>query len=342
MKSVKLSIIVVHFNTPHLTVECLKSIQKHAPLFSWEVIVVDNGSEKNEEALFRGSCENLIYVETGKNIGFAAGNNLAILNSHGEYVFLLNSDTCLTENSFDIMLDFMDSHPEVGVLGCREVNEKNQFQLSCGHFPNLHNEMIRKIMHYRLSINDHKVRDYLDEKYASLKNVDWVSGSTMLLRRKALQDVGLLDERFFMYFEDIDLCRRIQDKGWGVRYLPATSICHYGGRSASFNLLNVLVEYRRSQAYFTRKYYGFMGGFLIRIFLFFKYALHALQWLVIYPVFFLIPKKRKRVNTMLLLAKKVLGIAVGEIQKAPLILNLKSDVGGSQFALKEFPSHSQR
>ncbi len=324
MKSFKLSIIIVHFNTTRLTAECLKSIQKFAPLFSWEVIVVDNGSEKNEEQLFCSSCENLTYIETGKNVGFAAGNNLAIQNSHGEYIFLLNSDTCLTENSFDIMLDFMDSHSEIGVLGCREVDGEGRFQLSCGHFPNLRTEMIRKMMHYRLSINDHKVRDYLDEKYASLKNVDWVSGSSMMLRRKALEDAGLLDERFFMYFEDIDLCRRIQDKGWEVRYLPATSICHYGGQSARYNLMHVLVEYRRSQAYFTRKYYGIMGSFSIRIFLFLKYALHALRWGGGYFFMLLSQKMRKKNYTMLLLAKKILGISLGRIPHEPRVMNLKA------------------
>ncbi len=321
---VVLTILIVNYKTTELTLSCIRSIYDFSPACLYEIVLVDNGSNDDISAQIGEQFPEVRFIETGGNVGFSRANNLGIHNSRGEFVVLLNSDTALIEPIWDAMIDFMRQQTELGVIGCREVDGDGNFQLSCGHFPNFQNEIIRKIMHYRLSINDHKVRDYLDGKFSNLSVVDWVSGSCMMIRRKALEDVGLLDEQFFMYFEDIDFCRRVRDKGWGVRYFPGATICHYGGRSARHNLLHVLVEYRKSQAYFTRKYYGKLGSLLIRIFLIIKYGFHALPWSAVYLFKQICGADSTRAYTMLLLSKKVLAIAVKSIPRHAIVTYLHS------------------
>lgn len=318
-----LSIIIVNFKTAELTLACLRSLYEYAPECVFEVILVDNGSQDDIQQRVESEFPKVRFIETGDNVGFSRANNLGIHNSQGDFIVLLNSDVKLIEPVWDVLLETMRQQPDLGVLGCREVDAKGRYQLSCGHFPNFINEIIRKIMHYRLSINDHRVRDYLDEKYSALGSVDWVSGSCMMMRRKSLADTGLLDENFFMYFEDIDLCRRIQSKGWKIRYTPAVTICHYGGQSAQHNLLRVLVEYRRSQAYFTRRYYGLAGALLIRLFLILKYSFGALPWGLIFIFKKILGADASRAYTMLLLSKKVIGIAIRSIPRHPLLTYLR-------------------
>jgi len=321
---ITLTILIVNFKTTKLTIGCIQSIYDFPPTCPYEIILVDNGSNDGIGEQIAENFPEVRFIETGDNVGFSRANNLGIHNSRGEFVVLLNSDVKLIEPVWDAMVEFMRQQPELGVIGCREVDGEGKFQLSCGHFPNFMNEIIRKIMHYRLSINDHKIRDYLDEKYSNLSAVDWVSGSSMMIRRKALADVGLLDEQFFMYFEDIDFCRRVRDKGWGIRYFPGATICHYGGRSAKHNLLHVLVEYRKSQAYFTRKYYGKLGSVLIRIFLLVKYGLHVLPWSLVFLFKKICGADSTRAYTMLLLSKKVLAIAVKSIPRHAIVTYLQS------------------
>ncbi|HRK61223.1 MAG TPA: glycosyltransferase family 2 protein [Candidatus Omnitrophota bacterium] len=321
---ITLTILIVNFKTTKLTLACIQSIYDFQPQCSFEIVLVDNGSNDGIGEKVAEQFPAVRFIETGDNVGFSRANNLGIHNSRGEFVVLLNSDVKLIESVWDAMVEFMRQQPELGVIGCREVDGDGNFQLSCGHFPNFINEIIRKIMHYRLSINDHKIRDYLDEKYSNLGLVDWVSGSCMMIRRKALMDAGLLDEQFFMYFEDIDFCCRVQNKGWGIRYFPAVTICHYGGRSAKHNLLHVLVEYRRSQAYFTRKYYGRFGSVLIRIFLALKYGVNVLPWGLAFLIQKFLSESAVRPYTMLLLSKKVMGIALKPIPRQPIVTYLRS------------------
>ena len=227
----ELSIIIVNYKTKSLTLNCIRSIYQHLPTASFEIIVLDNGSRDNLESFIMQEFPDIKFLEVGWNVGFARANNLGIQNAHGDFILLLNSDTRLMDDTLQSMLDFMQFHPEIGVLGPRHVDRNHSFVPSCGRFPNFRREIIRKIIHYRLSINDYQLRYFLDQKQSDQSIVDWVSGSCLLVRRKSLMDAGLLDERFFMYFEDIDLCKRIQQKGWRIQYYPEKTILHYGGQS---------------------------------------------------------------------------------------------------------------
>src|SRR3989338_1977255 len=233
---IALSIIIVNFETPDYTLECIRSIFKNQPSSSFEVILIDNGSEDRSLDLIRSEFPEVVCIETGKNLGFSRANNLGIHNARGRFVLLLNSDTKILDNSLDRLLAFLESNPRIGAVGRRQWDGEGKLQLSCGHFPTFFTEILRKLFHYRLSINDLKVRDYLEEKYSGLSKVDWISGSCLMVRREALAKAGLLDERYFMYFEDVDWCRCIREAGWEICYLADCTILHYGGVSARKNL----------------------------------------------------------------------------------------------------------
>lgn len=314
----KLSVIIVNFNTSGLTLDCIRSILRHAPQCRFEIIVVDNGSEDDSSYDIRCSFPEVRFIEVGKNTGYAAANNLGILNAQGEFLVLLNSDTKLTEEMFTRMIQHMELHPGIGVLGPRQIDREEKYQLSCGRFPTLSSELIRKIWHYRLSIDDYEIRDYLDSKFSSLTNVDWVSGSCMMIRRSVLARTRLLDERFFMYFEDIDLCRRVWNEGFAVQYSPDVTLVHYGGESAKQNLMKVMTEYRRSQIYFTRKYYGYIGEFFIRGLLLLKYLFNLMKWGSVFLISRFLRRDTARSFTFTLLSKKVTLGAFHAIEKTPI------------------------
>ncbi len=275
---VTISIIIVNFETPSYTLECIRSIYKNPPSSSFEIILIDNGSKDESLDLVRGEFPEVICIETGSNQGFSKANNLGVNNARGQYVLLLNSDTEILDNSIARMLDYMVLHPDMGVVGPKQLNGQGRLQLSWGDFPTLVSEIYRKLIHHRLSINDFKVRDYLEEKYAGRAEVDWVSGSCLMARKKALFDAGLLDEHFFMYFEDIDLCRKVTNHGWKIHFLSDMTVLHYGGVSAKKNIMRVLVEYRRSQIYFTRKYYGLRGVLVLKVLLLLKSFVNFFRW----------------------------------------------------------------
>ncbi len=305
--NILLSIITVNYETPDYTLECIRSIYRNPPTCGFEIILIDNGSKDESLELVRNEFPEVVCIKTGQNLGFARANNLGINNARGEFVLLLNSDTKILDNSLDRMLEHLMSSPEVGATGPRQLDGRGKLQLSWGSFPTLFTEVLRKLIHHRLSINDLKIRDYLEERYSGASKVDWVSGSCLMARKKALVDAGLLDGHYFMYFEDIDLCRKIREAGWGIHYNSDITIVHYGGVSAKKNILNVLVEYRHSQIYFTRKYYGLQGVLALKSILFVKYSMNFLRWGITFSGDKLLRRKAQAASfAKLLLCKKTL------------------------------------
>lgn len=315
--SILLSIIIVHYNTPDITRDCLKSIEKFLPPFPVEVIVVDNASSQAVEDHVLNLFPFVKYIRTGSNLGFSKANNLGIQNSHGEFIFLLNSDTKIIEPIFQQIVDYFHTHEKVGVIGPRLVDGKGQFQLSCGFFPTFLSEVIRKIWHLRLSVNDYPLRSDLDEKFSSMTQIDWVTGAALGVRRSSLKKVGLLDERFFMYFEDIDFCQRIEAAGWEIHFLSDIKLIHYVGQSAKKNLMKVQTEYRRSQLYFTKKHYGWSGRCFMGLMLFVKYLI---PFIISLMQFFISRFRKKDIRTSYsraLLLKKVIFISFESIPSHP-------------------------
>jgi len=308
VKTIVLSIIIVHYKTRELTLQCLKSIREFRPRASYEILLIDNGSQDGIQEVIAKEFPEVRLIETGRNEGFSQANNLGIVNSHGEYILLLNSDTKILESVFDRHIQLMDSRPEVGCVGPQHVGGDGRHQVSYGKFPDLFTEVLRKIVDYRIALDDLNIRGHIRELCSAEQEVDWLSGSCLLLRREALLRVGLLDETFFMYFEDIDLCKRLHDRGWKIIFCPMSKILHYSGQSVKENILAGLVAYRQSQIHFARKHYGRRGDYLVRIVLFLKFGAIATRALLEFMGEKLRGRDARSAYIKMLLSKKVFGM----------------------------------
>ncbi len=303
ISSCKLSSIIICYKNLKLTLDCLKSVQAFKPSFSYEIICVDNNSNDNIKDFMKNDFSNVRFFQTGYNSGFSKASNLGIINSHGEYILLLNSDTKIDEPIFDRLIEYMDSHLDTGAIGPRHLLGDGRFQASYGKFPTLSTEILSKVMQKRIIPEG---------------EVDWLSASCLLLRRKALQDVGLLDEALFMYFEDVDLCTRIRKKGWRIRYFPKVSIVHYHGKSVETNVLTSLFEYRRSQLYFAKKYYGKIGELLVRAYLFLRFLIMGFWGILIFCFRKIFKKETQNAYTQILLSAKVISMVLSYKTAQPI------------------------
>ncbi|MBN2299132.1 MAG: glycosyltransferase family 2 protein [Deltaproteobacteria bacterium] len=260
-----LSIIIVSYNTRDMTRRCLESVYKHSAGISCQIFVVDNASSDGSADMVKVDfpCVNLIRLE--KNMGFAAGNNQGIRNASGRYVLLLNSDAFISEGVLESTINYMDTNPNVGILGCRLTNPDASPQPSARMLPSPLNKFF---VITGLSSRFPKSRifgrvDFSWWDHSQPRRVGWVVGAYFLIRSDTIADIGLLDERYFLYFEEIDYCKAAQESGWDVIFYPYARVIHLGGQSAERTdkeisskgrqLLNYRIE---SEFRYYRKWYG--------------------------------------------------------------------------------------
>jgi len=227
-----LSIIIVSYKVKELLKNCLNSLLAHPPRVSFETIIVDNNSGDSTIAMLKDSFPWAKVIANGANLGFAKANNIGIKASRGEFVLLLNPDTVVLPNTLDKMLSFMRAHPDVGVCGCRIVDQDGNIQPSCGRFPTPKLVVPHLFgLHKRIS----KVRSFYmsDWNHASNRIVDWVCAACFLTRRKIIDSIGLLEENLFLYGEEMDWCSRMSAEKWKTAYYSESAIIHYGGESIS-------------------------------------------------------------------------------------------------------------
>ena len=267
----ELSIIVVTYNSRRHVRDCLESIQRTAGGIDHEVIVVDNASQDGTPDILRTEFPNVRLITNPENRGFARGNNQGITQSRGRFILLLNPDTLVLPKTPATLLNEMNHSPETGLLGCRLLNADRSLQQSYGYEVNVRNEVIRKIF-FNLWENHRfpPVGWVLRSLHSRKREVDWIKGACMLLRRQALLEVKLMDEAFFMYLEDADLCRRFRQSGWQVRYTPDAAVIHFGGGSVRSNPERSALEYRRSQLHYFKKHLGEKSLKALKIYLGFK------------------------------------------------------------------------
>jgi GT2 family glycosyltransferase len=254
-----LSIIIISFNVEKLLKECLESIYKetkNAPLDIW---VIDNASGDRSVPMLKENFPQVRLIENAENLGFTRANNQAIRQCRSDYVLLLNPDTVILDGALDKMVRFMDENPEVGVSGCRLVNEDGSLQLACRRsLPS------PAVAFYRLTglsrlFPRSKVMarynlTYLDPDQPN--EVDAVSGAFLLIRKQVIDRIGLLDENFWIYGEDIDWCIRAQRAGWKVMYYPDARVLHYKGIGCSTNNRKTRYEFYRAMYLFHKKHFA--------------------------------------------------------------------------------------
>jgi len=249
------SVIVVNWNTRNLLEQCLRSVYETAEDMALEVIVVDNASADGSVEMVRDRFPQVRLLENGENVGFARANNQGVAISQGRYVLLLNSDAFLTAHALQSLVELAEAEPGCGIVGAQLRNVDGSFQASHTPFPNLWREFIILSGIGRLLYGRrHPSRGPEGDKGSQI--VDYVEGACLLVRRKAFEEVGGLDEGYFMYAEEVDLCYAMKEKGWQVWYQPAAKVTHLGGGSSQNRATQREADLYRSRMRFFRKYYG--------------------------------------------------------------------------------------
>jgi N-acetylglucosaminyl-diphospho-decaprenol L-rhamnosyltransferase len=257
----KLVIVVVSYNTASLLANCLRSIPDGAGSITHVVVVVDNASTDGSAQMVAEQFPGIRLICNTDNVGFARANNQAIRTTQSEYVLLLNSDTIARPDALAGLVRFMDQWPQAGAAGPRLLRPDGKPQpYAFGGDPRPGYLLAR-------AANRLLFRRYLhDWATEAVQEVDWVSGACMLVRRAAIEQIGLLDEKMFMYFEDNEWCFRLRRADWQVYYNPQVAITHLGGQSARRNPV-AQRAYRDSLRYFYRKHYGKAAGWALELML---------------------------------------------------------------------------
>jgi GT2 family glycosyltransferase len=200
-----------------------------------EVIVVDNASSDGSPEAVRANYPAVQLICNSGNDGFARGNNIGIRASQGEYLFLVNSDVVVSDGCFEKLLRYMDGHPEIGMLGPRILGSDGKVQRNCMGFPSLWNTLCRAVALDTLFPQSQLFGSHFLTfwNFDDTRPVDVINGCFWVLKRSAVDEVGLLDERFFMYGEDVDWCKRFRQKGWKVVFFGEAEALHYGGASSA-------------------------------------------------------------------------------------------------------------
>ena len=256
-----LSIVIVSWNVREDLRECLQSLLKDegSRLESGEIeiIIVDNASTDGTAEMVNLEFPQVKLLVNLQNLGYTKANNIGINHSRGKYILLLNPDTVVHQGALQALIDCAESHPEVGIIGAKLLNPDGSVQRSARSFPDIGAGLFRNTFLGRLFPNNPFVRRYLleDFGYDEVREVDWVSGAAMLVRRDLIERIGGLDERFWAYCEDVDLCWRAWQAGYKVLFCPNAVITHKVGRSSDQRLVPSLIQHHKSMWLFYLKNY---------------------------------------------------------------------------------------
>jgi GT2 family glycosyltransferase len=301
---VDLSVIVVSWNVRDLLRRCLRSLEG-APGFELvqagdgldphevevpgrrlEIVVVDNGSGDGSPEMVRAEFPAVRLVANGENRGFTAANNQGLALSRGRRLLLLNPDAEVVGDALAIMVDYVDEHAGVGVLGPQLRYPDGSQQSSRRRFPTFATALVESTVIQEWWPDNGLLRRYYmaDTPDDAVQPVDWVVGACLLVRREAYEQVGGLDEGFFMYSEELDWCRRIKSAGWDVVYLPTATVIHHEGKSSEQVVPARHIHFQSSKVRYFRKHHGRWQAGALRWFLLATYAYQLLReaakWLV--------------------------------------------------------------
>jgi N-acetylglucosaminyl-diphospho-decaprenol L-rhamnosyltransferase len=294
---VDLSIVIVNWNVQELLRRCLLSLSRGEaritptpgmaePELAYEVIVVDCASSDGSVEMLRREFPWVRLIASDENLGYARGNNLGLAEATGRYLFILNPDTEIVGDTLAMMVRYLDAHLAVGALGPQLRYPDGTLQSSRRRFPSLATAFCESTLLHQWLPNNRAARRYhvADRPADVTQPVDWLVGAALMIRREAWQQVGPLDEGFFMYFEELDWCRRCRAAGWEIHYLPAAQITHHEGKSSEQVMAARTIRFQSSKIHYYRKYYGVGWALVIRLFLLgmfaFQLSQESLKWLV--------------------------------------------------------------
>lgn len=252
--SPRLAIIIVNYNGRGHLEGCLASLAAHPPAVSHDIVVVDNASTDGSADIAREQT-GVRVIDLPSNVGFSAGNNAGIRASGGELILLLNSDTLVGDGAIDALVARLDATPSAAIAGPRLVDAAGDPELSFGSMISPWVEVRQKALVSLHARGFAPVSRWVARATSTERFVDWISGACLLVRRNAAEAAGLLDERFFLYTEDVDFCASVRAAGWKVLFTPASTIVHLRGRSRATAPRAVSGAYRRSQLAFYEKHH---------------------------------------------------------------------------------------
>ena len=255
------SIIIVSWNTQAMLGRCIESICTNTKNITSEIIVVDNASSDGSAETVEKEFPQVKLIRNEENLGFAKANNIGIRESTGRYIYLVNSDVIVLDNCIDGLIKFMDKNPLVGMAGPRILNPDHTLQCSCRHFPSAWNNLCQVLgLNYvfpKSAFFSEPMMKYWPHDVE--RKVDVLSGCFWMVRREALDEVGLLDERFFFYGEDIDWCKRFHKAEWDVMFYPGAEAIHFGWASSNNAPIRFYIEMQKADLQYWRKYHGNLG-----------------------------------------------------------------------------------
>lgn len=270
---IDLSIIIVSWNVRQLLEACLRAIEAGSGRLGLEVIVVDAGSTDGSVAMVGEQFPWVRLLPHRENLGFPRGNNIGLAAAKGRYHLLLNPDTEILGDGLTIMVDYMERHANVGVVGAQLLNPDGSVQSSRRRFPTLATGFFESTWLEGMApaglLHRYYMRDFPD---TATVDVDWVMGACLMVRQRVAAQVGPLDEGYFMYSEELDWCRRIKQAGWRVVYLPAAQVIHHMGKSSEQAVTARHINFQRAKLRYFRKYHGRLASSALRLFLLSSYA----------------------------------------------------------------------
>lgn len=278
-----LSVVIVSWNTADLLVQCLEALPAAVGAVLHEVIVVDNGSSDRSAEMVRAGFPTVQLITNPENRGFVQASNQGISLSQGRYVLLLNSDVIAPMGSISRMVEFLERRPDIGAVAPKLLNPDGSFQASYAQFPTLISESLSAFGLNRV-LYGHTHPSPLPLPGERPHPVDWVPGACLLVRREALDAIGSLDEGYWMYSEDTDLCYRLWQTGWKVYYLPDVEVVHLGAASSRQCRPESVGRLYRSKVRFFRKHYGVLPALLLSLVISVAYWIKASVAVVMTPV----------------------------------------------------------
>ncbi|EEF62384.1 glycosyltransferase family 2 protein [Pedosphaera parvula] len=288
-----ISVVILSWNDRSYLEECLESLEQGSVSHSLEIIVVDNASTDGSPEMVESKYPRVKLIRNRENLGFPKGNNVGIEASRGKYVCLLNSDIKVLGRCLDILVDYMDEHRDIGMIGPRILNGDRTHQSSCRRFPTLWNNfcvmtgLAKLLPGSKFFSGEHMFYFKGDREL----DVEVLVGCFWMVRREAMEKFGLLDEGFFMYAEDVDWCKRCWASGWRITFHPGAESVHYrGGSSAKRDPVWLALTQQRSILRYWKKHHGVTGQVSMSCLIF---AHKCARWVAALGSYVMRPSKRK-------------------------------------------------
>ncbi len=269
---IDLSIVILNWNVRDLLDRCLASLRSDR--CALEIIVVDNASRDDSVALVRAKYPHVTLIANTENRGFTGGNNQGLAAARGRYSLVLNPDTELIGDALDRMVAYLDEHPQIGALGPQLLNPDHSIQSSRRRFPTFATAFFESTWLQSVAPQRILTHYYMaDVPPTTVHQVDWLNGACTIFRRETLDQVGLYDaQNFFMYSEELDLCRRVKEAGWQIVFFPEAQVIHHVGKSSEQAVAARHIYFQTSKVHYFRKWHGAWQANILRLFLLSQYV----------------------------------------------------------------------